>query len=56
MPDFFSLEGAKMALEVTETIEQTLLAARQAYLANHSGQSLHHLSAHLDDYWPKLDQ
>jgi hypothetical protein len=47
MPGFFSLEGAKLALGVTETIEQTVLGARQAYLASHSGQGLHHLSADL---------
>jgi hypothetical protein len=55
MPDFFSLEGAKMALGVTERIEQSVLGARQAYLASHSDQGLHHLSADLAALWPKVD-
>jgi len=44
-----------MALGMTETIEQTLLEARQAYLTRHPGQGLHHLSADLAALWPKLD-
>jgi hypothetical protein len=55
MPDFFSLEGAKMALGVEEAIEETVLGARQAYLASHPSQRLHHLSADLAALWPKLD-
>jgi hypothetical protein len=41
MPDFFFLEGAKMALGVEEAIEETVLGARQAHLASHSSQRLH---------------
>ena len=44
-----------MGLGVTGTIEQTVLGARQAYLACHSGQGLHHLSADLAALWPKVD-
>jgi hypothetical protein len=55
MPGFFSLEGAKMAMGVTEPLEQTVLEARQAYLSSHGGQGLHHLSADLAALWPKLD-
>ena len=44
-----------MALGVAEAIEQSVLGTRQAYLANHSGQRLHHLSADLAALWPKLD-
>ena len=55
MPGFFSLEGAKIALGVTEKIEQTVLGARQAYLTSHANQRLHHLSADLAALWPKVD-
>ena len=44
-----------MALGVTDAIERGVLGARQAYLASHSGQRLHHLSADLAALWPKLD-
>ena len=44
-----------MALGVTDAIERSVLGARQAYLASHSGQRLHHLSADLAALWPKLD-
>jgi len=44
-----------MALGVTDAIERGVLGAWQAYLASHSGQRLHHLSADLAALWPKLD-
>jgi hypothetical protein len=55
MPGFFSLEGAKMGLGVVEAIEQSVLGARQRYLASHPNQHLHHLAADLAALWPKLD-
>ena len=44
-----------MAMGVEEAIEETVLGARQAHLASHSSQRLHHLSADLAALWPKLD-
>lgn len=44
-----------MALGVGAAMEETVAAARQAYLDRHPGQGLHHLSADLAALWPKID-
>ena len=40
---------------VVEVVEETVLEARDAYLADNPPQHLHHLSADVAALWPKLD-
>jgi len=42
-------------MEVVEVIEETVLAARDEYLIDHSPRHLHHLSADVAALWPKID-
>jgi len=42
-------------MEVVEGVEETVLAARDEYLIDHSSQHLHHLSADVAALWPKID-
>jgi hypothetical protein len=52
---FFSLEAAKVEMEVVEAVEEIVLEARDEYLVDHPPQQLHHLSADIAALWPKLD-
>jgi hypothetical protein len=52
---FFSLETAKVEMELVTAIEKTVLEARDEYLVDHSPQQIHHLSADIAALWPKLD-
>ncbi len=36
-------------------VEETVLAARDEYLVDHSPKYLHHLSADVAALWPKID-
>ena len=49
------VEGAKQEMGIPQAIEETVTAARDAYLADHSASQLHHLSADLAALWPKID-
>lgn len=40
---------------IPQAFEETVTAARDAYLADHSASKLHHLSADLAALWPKID-
>ena len=40
---------------VVEVVEETVLAARDEYLVDHSPKYLHHLSADVAALWPKID-
>jgi hypothetical protein len=51
----FSLEGAKQEMGIPQVIEETVTAAREAYLTDHSASQLHHLSADRGALWPKID-
>lgn len=42
-------------MEVTKTVEEQVLTARDGYLEDHSPGQLHHLAADIDALWPKLD-
>ncbi len=42
-------------MEVVDVIEDSVLAARDAYLADNPTQPLHHLSADVAALWPKID-
>ena len=42
-------------MEVVEVVEETVLAARDEYLVDHSPKHLHHLSADIAALWPKID-
>ena len=42
-------------MAVTVAVEETVLAARDEYLVDHSPQQLHHLSADIAALWPKID-
>jgi hypothetical protein len=42
-------------MEVVEAVEGTVLAARDAYVADNASPSLHHLSADVAALWPKID-
>ena len=44
-----------MEMEVVDVVEETVLAARDAHLADHPNASLHHLSADVAALWPKID-
>jgi hypothetical protein len=52
---FFSLEAAKVEMEVVEVLEEEVLTARDEYLEEHSSSQLHHLLADVGALWPKLD-
>jgi hypothetical protein len=52
---FFFLEGAKVEMGVVEVMEETILAARDAYLEDNPPQHLHHLSADVAALWSKID-
>jgi hypothetical protein len=52
---FFSLETAKVEMEVVGAVEETVLEARDEYLVDHAPQQIHHLSADTASLWPKLD-
>ena len=52
---FFSLEAAKVGMEVIAAVEDPVLEAREEYLVAHSPQQLHHLSAGIAALWPKRD-
>ena len=55
MLGFFSPEAAKVEMKVVEAIEETVVTARDAYVAGNPGRHLHHLSADLAALWPKVD-
>lgn len=42
-------------MEVTETVEEEVLTARDEYLADHPPSQLHHLTTDIGALWPKLD-
>ena len=55
MLGFFSPEAAKVQMKMVEAIEETVVTARDAYVAGNPGRHLHHLSADLAALWPKVD-
>ena len=42
-------------MEVVEAMEETVVTARDAYVAGNPGRHLHHWSADLAALWPKAD-
>lgn len=51
----FLLEAAKVEMGLVAVVEETVLAARDDYLADHPTPGLHHLSDDVAALWPKLD-